>query len=179
MPHPIKFKLLAACIACFAFAQLSFADMVVRQNRGVVTITDSGSNPDGSFTIAVNRNNALIVRTSNGNATGTVTRAFDASTVQQLRLFTGAGNDQVVVRTAINVAGNQTVQSFPNIDVQIQTGNGDDRVQITGASQDFGRSENFNRVQENIVIARASQNCQVIVDDGGSRNPDNVIIASC
>lgn len=133
MPHPIKFKLLAACIACFAFAQLSFADMVVRQNRGVVTITDSGSNPDGSFTIAVNRNNALIVRTSNGNATGTVTRAFDASTVQQLRLFTGAGNDQVVVRTAINVAGNQTVQSFPNIDVQIQTGNGDDRVQITGA----------------------------------------------
>ena len=48
-------------------------------------------------------------------------------------LFTGPGNDQVVFGTAINVNGTPIVQPYPNIDVHIQTGNGNDRVYVVGA----------------------------------------------
>ena len=126
-------KLLLVGTFCFVSAEFVCAEMAATQNGAVLTISDTGSNPDGSFTLAINRNNALIVKTSNDDFTGTVTQRFDASSIEEIRLFTGPGNDQVVFGTAINVNGTPIVQPYPNIDVHIQTGNGNDRVYVVGA----------------------------------------------
>ena len=138
MFHTKAFKLLLVGLSCFVFAEFVCAkfvcaDMTATQNGSVLTITDSGSNPDSTFTLAINRNNALIVRTSNDDFTGTVTQRFDASRVREIRLFAGAGDDRIVFRTAVNVAGASIVQPYPNLDLKIQTGAGDDRVYIAGA----------------------------------------------
>ena len=127
----LAFLIWTACAHCSL--QCAHADMTTTQEGDVVTIIDRGSNPDSSFTIAFNRNSTLIVRASNDDFSDTVTQRFDASTVGRIRVFTGPGNDQVVLRTAINVDGNPVVQPYPNIDVQIQTGSGDDSVYVTGA----------------------------------------------
>ena len=127
----IKFLLVA--ISSFLLTELVCAEMTTNQADGVLTITDIGLNPNGSFTVAINRNNFVVVKASNDDFTDTVKETFDASSIQRIRLFTGEGNDQVVFRTAIRVAGETIVQAYPDIDVQIQTGVGDDHVFVSGA----------------------------------------------
>lgn len=125
----LKLQRLLSGLFCFlATAPLALAGMNASQRGGIVTITDTGSNPNSTFTVSINANNSLVVQTSGDNFFSTITRTFNASTVEQVRIFTGAGIDQVVLRTAINQGGVEVVQSFPNIDFQIQTGAGDDRV---------------------------------------------------
>ena len=133
MLHSKKLALLFITFFSLAFAEFASADMLTTQSGSVVTITDIGSNPNSSFTVAINRNHALVVETSNDNYSGTITRAFDASKIRQIRIFTGSGNDRVILKTSISVSGQTIVQSRPDIDVQIQTGAGNDNIFVVGA----------------------------------------------
>ena len=151
------FELLLVSLAIFLFAQFARAEMDASLNRGVLTITDIGLNPNSSFTVGINRNDFVVVRTSNDDFTETIQQNFRASDVEQIRFFTGDGDDQVVFRTAINVDGNTIVQSYPDIDVRIQTGAGNDRVFVWGAdvgnmSIQTGLDNDLVEVAQNSVV---------------------------
>ncbi len=165
-----KLKLLFVFLACFVFAKFACADMIAVQNGGVVTITDTGTNPDGSFIVRVNgTHDKLIIKSSDGDPANTVFKTFNASTVQQIRIYTGEGDDRVVLRTSISVAGNQVVQSYPDIDVRIQTGIGDDQVYIaeadigdlsivTGPGDDIVNVTHGSVVNEDLSISTSAGN---------------------
>ena len=168
-------KFLLVGIAVSLFAQFAHAEMTVNLNGGVLTITDIGFNPDSSFTVAINRNGFVVVRTSNDDFTDTIQQNFRASDVEQIRFFTGDGDDQVVFRTAINVEGGTIVQSYLEIDVHIQTGAGEDRVFVFGAevgdlSIQTGTEDDLVEISQDsivkdLLISTSSGNDEVSIDE--------------
>jgi acetyl esterase/lipase len=126
-------KFLVVCMVGFAFSNFAFADMSASLSDGVLRIIDTGSNPNSVFSVEFKKDDLLRVEASSDDWSSKVVRSFDATDVERILIFTGIGNDHVIISSTVNVGGTQTVQSYPDIDVEIQTGAGDDRVFILGA----------------------------------------------